>query len=127
MPPERADARRDLAPIDVGHAEIRDDHVEWLARLHVARERIDARLAAFRGDHLVLVELERIAQTAQQQRIVVDEQDAQASPRHIQDLLFDRHAGGRTREEEAHGRAFAEGAVDLELAAVPLDHAEHHG
>ena len=40
-----------------------------------------------------------------------------------------RHTGVcmRAGEHESHGRALAGRAVDLELRAVPLDHAVHHG
>ena len=74
---ELADARRHLAAVDVGHAEIGDHDVERLAGIERVRERIDAGLAAFGGRDIVVVELERIAQRSQHQRVVVDEQDAQ--------------------------------------------------
>ena len=38
-----------------------------------------------------------------------------------------RDAGGRDREHQAHQGAAARLAVDLQLAAMPLHHAEHHG
>ncbi len=38
-----------------------------------------------------------------------------------------RHASGSAREDQVHGGALAELAVDLQLAAMPLHHAKHHG
>ena len=74
---ELAHARRHLASVHVGHAEIGDHHVERLAGFERPREFVDAGLAAFGGHDLVIVELERIAQRSQHQRVVVDQQDAQ--------------------------------------------------
>ena len=46
-------------------------------------ERVDARLPAVGGDDDVAVELERVAQRLEQQRIVVDDQDAQPRRRRL--------------------------------------------
>ena len=93
--------------------------------LHGVGERVDARLAAVGGDHFVFIELERIAQRAQQQRIVVDEQQAQRPWRRHELLFAGRHAGRSAREDHAHGGAAAKLAVDLEVATMTLHHAEH--
>src|SRR5882724_2533146 len=67
----------DLASIDVGHAQIGDDGIEHRDVTVGAHKCIDTCLATAGGHNGMSVELERLAQGLQHQRIVVDEQDAQ--------------------------------------------------
>src|SRR5580698_10468597 len=73
------------------------------------------------------VELERLAQRSQQDRIVVDQQDSESGGLYRGYLCGLRCARRGSRKGQAHGGSRARLTVDFELTAVALYHAIDHG
>jgi hypothetical protein len=122
------DGRGDPAAVDARHAEVGDHQRVHTAAGDRGRERVDAGLAAGGRLDRVALGFEHIAQRADQDRVVVDHQDAQLVRRARDNEAAAALRGiQRRREDHAHGGALAGRAVDFEAGAVPLQHAVDRG
>jgi hypothetical protein len=120
------DRRGDLAAIDMRHAEIRDHHGKRSAFRMRLDEGFDACLSAIGADDFVAIGLERVTQRLQQQRIVVDDENAQRRGRRRLRAARPRRRGRRDREAHAHQCALAEFAFDVQAGTVTLGNAVNH-
>src|SRR5262249_38192407 len=95
---------------------------------HRGAEGIDAFAAASRRYDRVAVAFESVAKRFDQERIVVYHQDALTDPvrRTVPVLLLTRHVH-RHCETNPNGCPTAHRAFDLDVRAMSLHHAVHHG
>ena len=90
-------------------------------------EGFDACLSAIGADDFMAIGLERVTQRLQQQRIVVDDENAQRRGRRRLWAVPDRDCRRlRDRETHAHQRALAGFALDFQIGAVTLGDAVNH-
>ena len=111
-----------LTTVHAGHTQIGNHNGEGFTSSLRGTERINPRLASVRGNHLMAIALQSLAECPNDQRVVIHDQNTQ--PRWIglrrlgrTKVARDSDRNGKT---ESHGRTLARRAFDFEIRAVPL-------
>src|SRR5205085_3658208 len=111
----------------VRHSEVGDDHVKCASRIARETECVETRLSAVTYFDRVTVAFEHFLQEIAQERLVVDTENIERARNRAVLLAVagacEPFAHG---EDETERGAFAQFALDLDVALVPLHHAVNH-
>src|SRR6185369_8821018 len=121
------DAGGHFTAVDVRHAEVRNDGIEFFGPVTRRLEGLDPGFTAFGRSHDMAVAFEHFADEFAHGKFVINAQDPERTRRIVID---DEGADGIEfvdGEDEADGGAAADGAVDFNLAFVAFNDAVDHG
>src|SRR5262245_39440349 len=123
------DVAGNAAPVDARHPEVGDHDGEWLALSASGGECVDSGLASACGDHFVAVTFQNFAEGADDERVVVHNENAHPFWKQMRRIWRRKisQRGGGDREDQSDRCAVARRAVNFEICAVALDDTVHHG